>query len=539
MLRFLVLLLFITSVFAATADQWRSRTIYQLLTDRFATTDGHDPHCNATARQYCGGTWKGIINKLDYIQDLGFDAVWISPVVANIEGNTSYGEAYHGYWTRDMTALNPHFGDASDLQALSAELHRRNMLFMVDIVVNHMASASDPPDYNIYQPFSSQSSYHTECFIQDWQNQTNVEQCWLGDTSVPLVDLNTEDDDVVNTLNAWVKDLVTTYSIDGLRVDTVRHIRQDFWPGFADAAGVFILGEVQHPNTSYVADYTHKVDGVLDYPTWYSLVPAFTNTSGNITDLARKVWEAQAQYKTGELLVGSFLENHDNPRLPSFIQDNALIKNAITWPFMNDGIPILYQGQEQTYAGGDDPENREALWLSQYIQQRPLVTHVKILNSARRAAMAYNANFLKTPATLFAVSQKTLAISKPPLLTLLTNVGSSSTPNWNVPDAGYKPGETLVDVLTCNTITVDKNGGVIVAGHAGNPQVLLPASALSPKGTMCSNIATGTGEHQVSSATHNTPGGGDDLRSQIGWAMSLAIPLTLLFLASQTTLFLG
>ena len=66
---------------------------------------------------------------------------------------------------------------------------------------------------------------------------------------------------------------------------------------------------------------TERLDGVLDYPTWYSLVPAFTNSSGNITDLARKVWEAQAEYRTGEFLVGSFLENHDTPRMPSFVND--------------------------------------------------------------------------------------------------------------------------------------------------------------------------------------------------------------------------
>ena len=69
--------------------------MYQIITDRFARSDGSTAPCNDLGN-YCGGTYQGIINKLDYIQDLGFDAVWISPVVANIEGNTTYGEAYHG-----------------------------------------------------------------------------------------------------------------------------------------------------------------------------------------------------------------------------------------------------------------------------------------------------------------------------------------------------------------------------------------------------------------------------------------------------------
>ena len=89
-------LLATTPVFAATADQWRTRSIYQLITDRFATPDGSSPTCNTGDRKYCGGTWKGIINKLDYIQNMGFDAIWISPVVENVQGKTAYGEAFHG-----------------------------------------------------------------------------------------------------------------------------------------------------------------------------------------------------------------------------------------------------------------------------------------------------------------------------------------------------------------------------------------------------------------------------------------------------------
>lgn len=63
---------------AKTAAEWRELSIYQVLTDRFATTNGSSPDC--WIRSYCGGTWKGLENKLDYIQGMGFDAVWISPV---------------------------------------------------------------------------------------------------------------------------------------------------------------------------------------------------------------------------------------------------------------------------------------------------------------------------------------------------------------------------------------------------------------------------------------------------------------------------
>ena len=260
MSRVLVSLLPVLPCYAASVTDWQSRSIYQLVTDRFATTDGSSPPCNIPDRKYCGGTWKGIVTKLDYIQNMGFDAIWISPIVANIEGTTEYGEAFHGYWQQDIFSLNSHFGSADDLKALAAELHKREMYLMVDIVVNHMASGSNPPNYAAYPaPFNSQASFHEEVFIQpaDYDhNQTAVEQGWLGDTKVPLADVNTENQTIVDTYNTWITGLVANYSIDGLRIDTVKHVHKEFWPNFVTAAGVYTVGEILDSNVSYVSDYT-------------------------------------------------------------------------------------------------------------------------------------------------------------------------------------------------------------------------------------------------------------------------------------------
>jgi len=119
----------VQSTIAANAEAWRSRSIYQIITDRFARTDGSTTAtCDAGNGLYCGGTWQGIINKLDYIQGMGFDAIWISPITHNLEDLTPYGQAYHGYWQQDITKVNSHFGSASDLQALAATLHGRGMV---------------------------------------------------------------------------------------------------------------------------------------------------------------------------------------------------------------------------------------------------------------------------------------------------------------------------------------------------------------------------------------------------------------------------
>ena len=130
------------------------------------------------------------------------------------------------------------------------------MYLMVDVVVNHFASKDSSPSFSSFAPFNQESDYHSKCFIADYNNQTQVEQCWLGDDNVPLVDVNTEDDGIVSTYNNWIKSLVANHSVDGVRIDTVKHIRKDFWPNFASSSGVYTIGEVLHNETDYVAGYT-------------------------------------------------------------------------------------------------------------------------------------------------------------------------------------------------------------------------------------------------------------------------------------------
>ena len=236
------------------------------------------------------------MSKLGYIQNMGFDAIWISPVVANLEGDTGDGTSYHGYWTIDQTSLNAHFGTDGDLQLLGETLHQMGMYLMVDVVVNDMAAplltpASDssaPPvvNYTAFTPFNNESSFHPFCWITDYSNQTNVEQCWLGDASVPLADVDTENPDIVAFFNGWIADLVKTYEIDGLRLDTVKHVRKDFWPAFAQSANVWSIGEVLDGDIGYVANYTgawHVTTTPLLKPTPWQAISMRCSTTPTFT----------------------------------------------------------------------------------------------------------------------------------------------------------------------------------------------------------------------------------------------------------------
>jgi alpha-amylase len=170
----------------------------------------------------------------------------VKNVPADITGSS--GEAYHGYWAQDLYSLNPHFGNTSDLRALSSALHARNMFLMVDVAPNHMGSGpANNISYSSFVPWSDPYYFHPPNFTITYSppNQTQIETHWIGDpNTVALPDVNTELPEVTLTLYLWIRQLVGTYGIDGLRLDTVKHIRQSFWPGFVKAAGVYAIGEV-------------------------------------------------------------------------------------------------------------------------------------------------------------------------------------------------------------------------------------------------------------------------------------------------------
>ena len=118
---------------------WRDQVIYQIVVDRFENGDPNNDinvHPSVPGR-YHGGDWQGIIDRLDYLDELGVTALWISPVVKNTEEDAGFA-SYHGYWTQDFLRPNAHFGDLTKLRELVNKAHARGMLVILDVVTNHM-----------------------------------------------------------------------------------------------------------------------------------------------------------------------------------------------------------------------------------------------------------------------------------------------------------------------------------------------------------------------------------------------------------------
>lgn len=145
---------------------------------------------------------------------------------------------------------------------------------MFDIVVNHVFSPGpqNTTDYSMFTPFNSSRYFHRPC-VMDNSNETSVEVCQLRDAettaSFTLPDIKTEDPVVRDIFQEWISDTVKKYNVDGLRLDTYKHVERTFWPDFIGAAGVFSLAEfLDGDPASYDSELLpSQEEGVLNYPT--------------------------------------------------------------------------------------------------------------------------------------------------------------------------------------------------------------------------------------------------------------------------------
>lgn len=192
-----------------------------------------------------------------------------------------------------------------------------------------------------------------------------------------------------------------------------------------------------------------------------------------MADLARSMQDSSRACQDTSLL-GSFSENHDNPRFPSKNDDLALARNVITFTMLTDGIPIIYQGQEQHFrslGGESDPYNREALWPSGYDRTHELYKLISLLNKVRKHAMHDDSMFLTTRAKVIHMSSQTIAIEKGGLLIVLSNGGSQSANYTRSIQTRFMTRSLVTDVLSCETQMVKRNGSLDVTLAAGQPRI--------------------------------------------------------------------
>lgn len=454
-----VLLMLNAYVNTHSLQEWKSKTIYQLLTDRFARTDGSNKPCQNLGN-YCGGTYRGLIEHLDYIQDLGFDAIWVTPILKNLDGG------YHGYWATDLYSLNDNFGTEQDFKDLVSELHSRGMWIMVDVVANHVAPIGT--DYSRINPFNQPEHYHSYCVISDQDfashNQYNIENCRLAD----LPDLNQDNQYVRQTLLNWIHDMIQKYNIDGIRIDTIPEVPKSFWADFQKAAGVYAVGEVFDGDVGYVADYQNYIDATLNYPLRYAILDVWRNGQ-NFYRLQSSLKSIKNGFRDVHAL-GAFVDNHDNAR---FLNNNGNVKgfqSALIFGLFTEGIPIVYYGSEQLYGGGNDPLNREQLWTN-LDQSSPTFQLIKTALKARKAHQVWNYDQVERY-----IDDQFYAFSRGDLLVALTNVNGDVRRDLTY--LPYNEGTTVCNIFNTSDCSTVSGGRLTIDVSNYSIKIYVPRSSL-------------------------------------------------------------
>jgi alpha-amylase len=397
------------------ADFWRNQSIYQIITDRFFDGDPSNNNVWGSAdptvgNKTHGGDFKGIEQKLDYIKALGATAIWISPVLLNGKGDFDY----HGYAATDFYKVDPRFGTLTDLQRLVAESHRRGLLVINDVVVNHASTWVDsaesgwpdfkyPPDgYNLrynsggrtyahpFDPTSLQAAFGTTD-LRNIFNNNGTTQNWGDATQVELGELLSLDD--FRTQSSYVRQRMSeiwtywlqTVGFDAYRIDTVKHVEMGFWdtwsPAIREAARVadkpnfFQFGEIYDGSDTKVGSYTgskttgvFKMESAIDYPLYYQIGSVFATGTGSTGQIESRYGNlTTANYDAGALdaLILN-LDNHDQRRFLNYGGGTARLDVALTFLYTSRGIPALYYGTEQDFDGGEDPFNREDMFDGQF-----------------------------------------------------------------------------------------------------------------------------------------------------------------------------
>lgn len=351
--------------------------IYLLMPDRFVNGDssndsipGYSDYMSKTPNQNrAGGDIQGMINKLDYLKDLGITAIWPTPLTEN---NTY--RSYHGYATTDFYKIDPRFGTNELYKKFVDEAHKRNLKIILDHVSNHFSDdhvwMKNPPtpDWTNGTKANHLDANHNKMIFTDPYADSStikhVEQGWFINS---MPDINQANPFVANYIiqnTIWWMEYA---GLDAIREDTYPYNNQKFMARWSKTVmeeypTTNIVGEVWSGTPAFLAGY--QKDTFLPR-SFNSNLPAITDFG--LRDVLIKylssenslynVFEVLAEdylYKNPNNLV-TFVDNHDLPRVIYFAKGNIdKAKNLYTILLTTRGIPQIFYGSEIGMVGTDD-----------------------------------------------------------------------------------------------------------------------------------------------------------------------------------------
>jgi cyclomaltodextrin glucanotransferase len=382
-----------------TLEPFAAESIYFVLTDRFVNGDpgndhreqgGSDPARHSFDRPvegappgesanigYLGGDFKGIVDHADYIRDMGFGAVWVTPIVDNPDEAFTGGEpvrwgsrftdrgktGFHGYWGDNFYRLDEHWGSPGlDFAGFTAALKRHGLKTVLDIVCNHGSPAYTMPTP---QPKFGQIFDREGTLLADHQNLAPAQLdpahnplhafYNTGGGLAQLSDLNENNPAVLDYLAGAYAQWMDQ-GADAFRIDTIGWMPDPFWKAFAarmraKKPGFFMFGEDFDYDAGKIAHHTQAAGGdisVLDFPLKQRIAEVFGRQGAGMEDLEQALFLHDGPYANPYDLV-TFYDNHDMARLDA---TDAGFIDANNWLFTARGIPALYYGSEIGFERG-------------------------------------------------------------------------------------------------------------------------------------------------------------------------------------------
>ncbi len=351
----------------APQESWADAVLYFVVLDRFADGDSrNNRQVNPKAKgTFHGGDLAGLRARLDEIAALGATAIWITPVVDQIDGFVTGAGfpdwGYHGYWADDFSRIDPRFGTEAELKALVDDAHARGMKVVLDVVYNHAG-------YD--------SKYVTDPRTSSWLRlgaacgQDDLTLCVSG-----LPDFKTEQPEVADFVMKSQIERAKRIGLDGFRLDTVKHIDHPFWKDHRRrtreqvAKDFFLIGEVWGGDAKSLDPWFagDEMDAGLDFSFQGSVV-GWLQGRGRTVAFDRYL-KSREGVRQGYFL-SQYLSSHDVKGALSILEgDRELFRLAALLQLTTGGIPTIYYGEEVGRPGGDWPDNRSDMpWGDRSIQ---------------------------------------------------------------------------------------------------------------------------------------------------------------------------
>ena len=357
----------------------RSARIYQIFVDRFNPGQGRDWLQQEDLARPFGGTLRGVIEKLNYIHDLGFNAIWLTPIFAS--------PSHHGYDTSDYLRIEPRFGTLADFEELITRAHALGLRVILDFVANHVSNQHPA----LLEALKSASSPFTAWF--KWVKWPEY-QGYFNLRSMPELNLahgSPAREHLFDAARYWLR-----LGADGYRLDYAIGPGLDFWVEFRKICRevnpeVWTFGEVTRPADQQLS-FAGGMDGTLDFLSCQALRESFAFRSKPISGFAGFLQASQA-YFPREFSRPAFLDNHDMNRfLFAAGGSQRRLKLALSWLYLLPGQPLVYFGSESALSQAlsiHDPaamgfdQSRLAMNWGEVDQHSELADHIRALSAFR------------------------------------------------------------------------------------------------------------------------------------------------------------